>query len=206
MQPVTLVSSGEAAQAIGIPRSTLHRARRAGKLTEADWTPGGHTRWDLDDLRRQVAALHGTRPSPGYVRPLSDTPVKPPVATAIVVSCRGVLIERRRDDRPPYTFVAGEIEPGESVADAAVRETKEETGIDVVAGGELIGDRIHPRTGAHMHYLACLPRGGLDPIVGDPDELSEVFWVPSLRELDELMGTGAVFGPVHSYLSLVLAR
>lgn len=206
MQSVTLVSSGEAAEAVGIPRTTMHRARRAGKLTPAAVTPGGHTRWDLDDLRRQVGALHDTRPSPSYVRPLADTPVRPPVATAIVVCHRGVLIERRRDDRPRYTFVAGEIEPGESVADAAVREAKEETGIDVVAAGELIGDRIHPRTGAHMHYLACLPRGDLDPVVGDPDELSEVFWVPSLGELDELMGTGAVFGPVHEHLALLLAR
>lgn len=206
MRPVTLVSSGEAAEAVGIPRSTLHRARKAGKLIPAEQTPGGHTRWDLDDLRRQVSAMHDPRPSPGYVRPLSDTPVRPPVATAIVVSHRGVLIERRRDGRPLHTFVAGEIEPGESVADAAVRETKEETGVDVVAAGELIGDRIHPRTGAHMLYLACLPRGGLDPVVGDPDELSEVFWVPSLHVLDELMGPGAIFGPVHNYLALVLAR
>lgn len=203
---MNLVGSGDAAAAVHVSTSTLYRAWQAGKLDPAEVTPGGHARWDLDDLRRQLAALHSPRATPGYVRPVSDAPVKPPVATAIVVSHLGVLIERRRDGRPPYTFVAGEIEPGESVADAAVRETKEETGIDVVAAGELIGDRIHPRTGAHMHYLACLPRGSLDAVVGDPDELAEVFWVPSLRELDELMGAGAVYSPVHDHLSLLLAR
>ena len=44
------------------------------------------------------------------------------VAAAIVISSEGVLIGRRNDGNPPWTFIAGEVEPGERPEDAAVRE------------------------------------------------------------------------------------
>ena len=36
-----------------------------------------------------------------------------PIAAAIVTSHLGVPVARRNDGKPPWTFVAGEIEPGE---------------------------------------------------------------------------------------------
>jgi hypothetical protein len=36
----------------------------------------------------------------------------------------GVLVGRRNDGQPPWTFISGEIEPGESPNDASVREVK----------------------------------------------------------------------------------
>src|SRR5207248_11239396 len=45
----------------------------------------------------------------------------------LIATCaEGILITKRRDGVPPYGFLTGEIEPGESPADAAVREAKEE--------------------------------------------------------------------------------
>jgi 8-oxo-dGTP pyrophosphatase MutT (NUDIX family) len=49
-----------------------------------------------------------------------------PIAAAIVTSRLGVLVARRNDGQPLWTFIAGEIEPGENPADAAVREVREE--------------------------------------------------------------------------------
>lgn len=43
----------------------------------------------------------------------ATTPEHPPVVAAIVTSGRGVLAGRRNDGKPPWTFIAGEIEPGE---------------------------------------------------------------------------------------------
>ena len=68
-------------------------------------------------------------------------------------SC-GVLVGRRNDGKPPWTFIAGEVEPGETPADAAVREVKEETAL-ARQRGEVIGERVHPRTGRTMIYLAA---------------------------------------------------
>lgn len=127
----------------------------------------------------------------------ATTPEKQPVVAAIVTSPLGVLAGRRNDGKPPWTFIAGEIEPGEAQADAAVREVKEETGLVVIAGEREIGRRVHPKTGRTMIYLECAPAAGTDVFVGDEEELAEVRWL-SLTEADELMP--GMFEPVHEYL------
>jgi excisionase family DNA binding protein len=49
------VTTREAAKAIGVGHMTLLRWMKAGQVTAAARTPGGQYRWDLDDLRRQLA-------------------------------------------------------------------------------------------------------------------------------------------------------
>jgi 8-oxo-dGTP pyrophosphatase MutT (NUDIX family) len=161
----------------------------------------GFMRWFLG---KPDAALP-ERPPPGEVQPMTEdshTPEHPPVVAAIVTSQRGVLIGRRNDGKPPWTFIAGEIEPGESQADAAVREVKEETGLVIEPAPYEIGRRVHPKTGRTMIYLACTPKGKLDAIVGDVDELAEVKWA-SLAEVDELMP--GVYEPVYAHLQRELS-
>jgi 8-oxo-dGTP diphosphatase len=120
-----------------------------------------------------------------------------PVVAAIVTSAKGVLVGRRNDGSPPWTFIAGEQEPGELPEDTIVREVKEETGLEVRAG-QLIGERDHPATRRHMLYLAARPAGRSTKVaVGDEAELAEVRWI-SLAEADELLP--GMFGPVHDYL------
>jgi 8-oxo-dGTP pyrophosphatase MutT (NUDIX family)/DNA-binding transcriptional regulator YhcF (GntR family) len=132
----------------------------------------------------------------------SGVPEPQPVVAAIVTSQKGVLVARRNDGKPPWTFIAGEIEPGESPADAAVREVKEETGLRVSAGG-IIGRRVHPKTGRTMVYMAAIPTHGTDAFVGDEEELAEIRWV-TLVEADELMG-GTIFEPVQEHIRRTLA-
>jgi 8-oxo-dGTP pyrophosphatase MutT (NUDIX family) len=121
----------------------------------------------------------------------------PPVAAAIVISDRGILIGRRNDRTPPWTFVAGEIKPGESPADTVVREVKEETGLQIEPGREL-GRRKHPDTGRTMIYIVGIPVHGTNILIGDEAELAEVRWV-SLAEAEQLLP--GMFGPVRSYLT-----
>lgn len=196
-----LIGTGAAARALRISRATLARWAKAGHVTPAQRTIGGYLRWDLDTLRRQIAAL--TSPEAPVTQP-HDQPVHQPVAAAIITSRLGVLVGARVDGKPPWTFIAGEIEPGESPQDAAVREVKEETGL-VVTVDHTIGDRVHPRTGRTMHYVAASsPTDSTEVFNGDPEELAEVRWVP-LQTLDELMGgADKIYPPVREYLAGVI--
>lgn len=188
------VPTGKAAATLGVDRATLWRWQQAGLATPAFVTPGGQARWNLDALRRQLAALGG----PALSEPAS-VPEHPPVVAAIVTSALGVLVGQRHDGKPPWTFIAGEIEPGESQADAAVREVKEETGLTVRAGDYEIGRRVHPKTKRTMVYLPCEPVGAsLDVFVGDVDELADVRWI-SLAEADQLLP--GLFEPVRAHLA-----
>lgn len=195
-----LAGSEEAARAIGVDPTTLWRWYRRGYVTPAMITPGGRLRWDLDRLRAQLWAKPPTHMEPHMPDP-ATRPEHQPVVAAIVTSHLGVLAGRRNDGRPPWTFIAGEIEPGESQVDAAVREVKEETGLEVRAGHHEIGRRVHPKTGRTMVYLACTPVAGTDVFVGDEDELAEVRWL-SLAEADELLP--GMFGPVREHLGRVI--
>jgi 8-oxo-dGTP pyrophosphatase MutT (NUDIX family) len=132
---------------------------------------------------------HMTEPTP-----------EPTVAMAIVTSQHGVLLARRRDGKPPWTFLGGGIEDGESPSDAAVREVKEEAGL-VVTAGSVLGQRVHPKTGKAMAYVACSPADGLEVVVGDPDDHAEVRWVPS-DEAQQLLPQ--LFEPVAEHLRATL--
>ena len=190
------MTTGKAAEALGVSLTTLQRWAHQGLVTPALRTAGGHFRWDLDDLRAQLRAMDQTAQHD------STKPEPQPVVAAIVTSERGVLLGRRNDGKPPWTFIAGEIEPGESLADAGVREVKEETGL-LVAAGQEIGRRVHPATGRTMIYMAAKPTHGTDIFVGDRDELGEVRWVP-LAEAEELMQPYGMFGSVREYLAKTL--
>jgi 8-oxo-dGTP pyrophosphatase MutT (NUDIX family) len=169
----------------------VRTARSMGYLTGERGHTAGQLTDEAKELLSQVAPFEPPAPS------ADESPVQQPIVAAIVTSRRGVLVGRRNDGKPPWTFIAGEVEPGELPEDAAVREVKEETGLEVRTG-QVIGERDHPATGRHMIYMAARPVRGTTVIVGDEAELAEVRWV-SVAEAEKLMG-GGIYQPVHTYL------
>lgn len=125
-----------------------------------------------------------------------------PIAAAIVVNEGRVLMVRRRvsEGQLSWQFPAGEVEPGEARDDAAVRESQEETGLDVVAV-KLLGERVHPKTGRLMSYTACEVVGGTAH-VADIEELAELAWVTH-GEIPQYVPYG-LFEPVQDYLDATL--
>ena len=53
-EPTGLVSTTRAAKELGLSQSTLSRWVKAGHIKPTQKTIGGHMRWDVDDLRRQI--------------------------------------------------------------------------------------------------------------------------------------------------------
>ena len=130
------------------------------------------------------------------LRPAEESEVQPVVA-AIVTSERGVLVGRRNDGKPPWTFIAGEQEPGELPQHTAIREVKEEAALRIETG-HIIGERVHPKTHRRMIYMAATPTHGTEVFVGDEEELAEVRWI-GLAEADELLP--GMFEPVREHLA-----
>jgi 8-oxo-dGTP pyrophosphatase MutT (NUDIX family) len=122
-------------------------------------------------------------------------PEQPHVALAIITSDQGVLIAKRRDGIPPWTFLGGEIRDNESSGDALRRRVEAEGGLRVQSV-HFIGRRIHPKTSRVMVYGHVEVEPG-EPRLGDPEDLEEVRWV-SIDETRTLMPD--MYGPVRQYL------
>jgi 8-oxo-dGTP diphosphatase len=132
------------------------------------------------------------------------TTAKPALSMAVIVSDGKLLMIRRREREGDllWALPGGQIEDGETAEEAAVRETAEETGL-VVAAKQLLGERVHPKTGRLMSYTACEPLQG-EARVADADELDAVAWVAH-SEISEYVPYG-LYEPVQAYLNGVLPR
>jgi 8-oxo-dGTP diphosphatase len=86
---------------------------------------------------------------------MSDAPLE--VVAAVVADGGRYLACRRRPERSAggrWEFPGGKVEPGESPAEALVREIREELGVDVEPGAELCTDET--AVGDRVIRLVCL--------------------------------------------------
>lgn len=105
-------------------------------------------------------------------------------ALAVVVRSGSILMIRRGTE--PFSGYwcppGGVQESGESLEETAIRETKEETGLEVDVVKEL-GRVVGPLTGHYHHMFLCRPSGGsLEPSL---PEATEARWAP-YKELPNL--------------------
>ncbi|MTE19581.1 NUDIX domain-containing protein [Streptomyces sp. TRM43335] len=126
---------------------------------------------------------------------------KPRIAVAVVVRDGRVLMVRRRvaegaGGELSWQFPAGEVEPGETAREAAVREVAEETGL-VVRAVEPLGERTHPVTRRSLEYWACEVVAGTAK-VRDAEELDALAWC-ARHEVGERVPHG-LYGPVRRHL------
>lgn len=126
------------------------------------------------------------------------TEERPAIAAAVIIKDGHVLLVRRRvkEGELSWQFPSGQVEPGETGEQAAVRETQEETGLTVRPSGSL-GERVHPNTGRTMIYTACEVVAGTAH-VADEEELAEVAW--SDRATLTTYVPYPFFGPVQEHL------
>ncbi len=120
---------------------------------------------------------------------------RPELCVGAVARHDGNLLLIRRGHGPAageWSLPGGRLERGELVAEAVVRELREETGLEGVCG-ELVGwvERIDP-DGAHhfviLDFDVTILEPGQPPVAGD--DAAEARWIP----LDQVVDLNLVDG------------
>ena len=109
------------------------------------------------------------------------TPEVIDVVAAVIRRGGKVLLASRPADKPPagWEFPGGKVEPGETLADAVVRELDEELGVSVRPGEEL---ETLQNGRIRLHFIAAaLPENAI-PV---PKERQQCFWVQLAAEPPE---------------------
>jgi 8-oxo-dGTP diphosphatase len=109
---------------------------------------------------------------------VSDSERRGRAAVVLRDETRIALIRRVRDGRTYFVFPGGGIRGGETPAETATREAREELGVDVVLGPRLL---IEEYRGQTVHYFSALIVGGAFG-TGTRDDEHEPMWM-ELREL-----------------------
>lgn len=126
------------------------------------------------------------RPRRRKLRTVRETSAGGLVVDRIDGATRGVLIGRiDRQGELEWVLPKGHIEPGETTQEAAIREIREETGLEAAIAATLgpidywfvAGKRRIHKT---VHHYLLTPVGGT--LASEDVEVSEVAWVP----LDQL--------------------
>lgn len=130
-----------------------------------------------------------------------------PIPAVGVVCLRGDEVLLIRRGTPPrqgeWSLPGGRIEPGEKAVDAALRELREETGVEVRIVGLIdVVDGMFPEIGRHyvlIDYAAVWTTG--EPTAGD-DVVEARFF--SLDDIDTLIDWGETRRIIRAAVKMIL--
>ena len=106
-----------------------------------------------------------------------------PAASAVVVNEGGELLLQRRSDNDQWALPGGTMDVGETLAQTATREVKEETGLDVEVTGivGIYSDPSHvieyPDGEVRQEFNVCFSARMLGGQLASSAESKEVRWV-----------------------------
>ena len=110
---------------------------------------------------------------------------EPLIVVAAVALVRGdEVLTVRKEGTSRFMLVGGKLEPGETALDAALRETREEVGIDLHSVrplGEFWSEAAN-EPGHRLHSTVFLARTEAEPVA--TGEIAEVRW-SSMVDLDD---------------------
>ena len=128
---------------------------------------------------------HVKCPACGQEVPVYRNPV-PTVDVVICIPERGIVLIERRNPPFGWALPGGFVDYGESVEQAALREAKEETGLDVQLHG-LLGVYSSPDRDPRQHNMSVVFMAqALDPVQLKAGDDAGRVCVASLTELPEL--------------------
>lgn len=104
------------------------------------------------------------------------------VAYVLLFDERGenvLLVKNKGTGASYYTLPGGAVEQGETLEEAAIREVKEETGLDVQLGGIFsVGEAFFEERGHHAIFFTFIGEiiGG-EINISLPEEIEEIIWM-----------------------------
>ncbi|MEG9295152.1 NUDIX hydrolase [Mangrovibacillus sp. Mu-81] len=107
-----------------------------------------------------------------------------------------LMVKNIGENSSYYTLPGGAVEPGETLEEAAIREAKEETGLDVEIGDVFsVSEAFFEDAGHHVVFFVF--RGkikGGEITISMPEEIEEVTWMSIQEAEDYLHITGNAKG------------
>ncbi|WP_121713231.1 NUDIX domain-containing protein [Streptomyces sp. E5N91] len=129
-----------------------------------------------------------------------------PAASAVVTDDAGRILLQRRVDNGMWALPGGAMNLGESLPECAVRETREETGLDVEVVG-IVGTYSNPRHvfayddgEVRQEFSICFLARPVGGQLAVSDESTEVRWVDP-AEVDDLPMVSGVRKRVNDWRS-----
>jgi ADP-ribose pyrophosphatase YjhB (NUDIX family) len=119
-------------------------------------------------------------------------------AGRILLLKRAATLDASRSTVGLWSNPGGEVEFGETVEAAAIREAREELGVEVEIE-RMIGctDQILPRSGVHWHLVAFLTRIARgEPRIMEPEKSDDLAWF-EVGSLPENCGIHHVIVPLQ---------
>lgn len=119
------------------------------------------------------------------------------VAVALVEEGRLLLVRHQKARRSYWLLPGGGVEFGETLAETAVREVEEETGLKVeIHRLLLVSETLAPDSSRHLvHIVFTARRAGGQLRVGEEERVAEAKFVPAAE-----IGSLDLHPPIHAAL------
>lgn len=136
--------------------------------------------------------------TPKFTTKLAEPSFSLPLAASawIIHEAGLVLAVSRKHDETDLGLPGGKLDPGETFQEAVIRETKEETNLDIIDVLPVFGDACGTPGVHHVHWcmaFLCKATGTLKRM-----EKGRVIWVPTQRLITKPDGTFNSFGEYNS--------
>jgi ADP-ribose pyrophosphatase YjhB (NUDIX family) len=116
---------------------------------------------------------------------LTAAPRFPLAVNTAVIDGEGRVLLTRREDFRVWCLPGGSVDEGESLAEAAIREVREETGLDVELT-RLVGVYSRPNMGGYHSLAVFAARAVGGELRPDPVEVVELGWFAPTEIPDDL--------------------